>query len=204
MSKVSQARARGPKQIVLASLQDLKLGLDTGCPSLEDFSVVQRSNNGDEPTMKIESFSKGYSYSRGGYNGLALQASKAELAIAQGLKAHPNATLDVTNEAKKEPAAATKTTTKRKVLKDQVKKKQQTARKKPKTAAAKKALQQQQQIEPLQVITCDDCGQNCTAKSWFVPKNEHDFCPACHAKHPKKKGAVPQVNGENVDCIDLV
>jgi hypothetical protein len=208
MSKVSQARARGPKQIVLASLQDLKLGLDTGCPSLEDFPVV----NSDEPTMKIESFSKGYSYSRGGHNGLVLEASKVELAIAQGLRPHPNAKLDVTNGGndKKQPAATTKTTTKRKALKDQVngaaaatktKKKQQPARKKTKTAAAKKS---QQQIEPLQIITCDDCGQTCTTKSWFVPKNEHDFCPACHAKRPDKEGAVPQVNGENVEYFDLV
>lgn len=79
MCKVSQARGR-PK-IVMASLKDLKDGLDAGLASLEEFDFF----NCEEP-MKIASFSSGYKYSRTGYNGLALSASKTEIAAAQGLK----------------------------------------------------------------------------------------------------------------------
>ncbi|CAB9505460.1 DNA ligase [Seminavis robusta] len=78
MSKVSKARDRA--KVKLASLHDLKIGLDNGLAALEDFDFCKA----EEP-MKIQSFSKGYNYQSGGYNGLALQASAEELAIAQGL-----------------------------------------------------------------------------------------------------------------------
>jgi len=71
-SKVSQARKSGRTKLL--SLHDMKLGLERG--SLE-------AAKGAKP-MLVRSFSKGYAQRRGGPNGKALRASKAELAIAMG------------------------------------------------------------------------------------------------------------------------
>ena len=116
MSKVSKARAK-PK-ILLASIHDLKLGLDTGCEALEDFEASKR----EEP-MLIKDFSSGYQFqATKEYNGLALQASKKDLAIAMGfqLPAAENvegaaeAPLSIEDDPRK-PAA----TNKRKAVKDE-------------------------------------------------------------------------------------
>lgn len=73
-SKVSKARANANTRLV--GLHDLKVGIERG--SLEDAMAKP---------MLIRSFSKGFAKRRGGPNGLALKASKEELAIASGTKA---------------------------------------------------------------------------------------------------------------------
>ena len=75
MAKVSKARAAD--HVTMVSLKDLKDGLESGCPRLEDFPVWSR----EEP-MLIQNFSAGYNGS-----GLALKASKKDLAVAQGIVA---------------------------------------------------------------------------------------------------------------------
>lgn len=73
-SKVSKARKSPATRLV--GLHDLKVGIEHG--SLDDAKA--------KPLL-IRSFSKGFSQRRGGPNGLALKASKEELAIASGTKA---------------------------------------------------------------------------------------------------------------------
>eukprot|EP00440_Ansanella_granifera_P001525 gb/GFBE01001642.1/.p1 GENE.gb/GFBE01001642.1/~~gb/GFBE01001642.1/.p1 ORF type:complete len:460 (+),score=116.44 gb/GFBE01001642.1/:1-1380(+) len=94
-SKVSKARKSG--QTKLLSLHDMKVGLERG--SLEDAKAAK--------PLLIRSFSKGYTQRRGGPNGLALRASKAELAIASGTAA-PALADKATRKStsKKRPAAA--------------------------------------------------------------------------------------------------
>lgn len=222
MSKVSAARAR--KNILLASLHDLKLGLDSGLPALEDFDVSSRKE-----TMKIESFSSGYNYAHGGYNGLALAASKADLAIAQGLKPHPDAAKTdpkKTNAAKAKPKK-TSTKKKRKALQDipidsesddnnkkkngksssselvvgnkgksktKMKKKKVSKKKRAQTSATIVVKEEEQQV----IITCDNCGSICTEKSWFLASKAEDYCGACHDAQGTDDGAVLQRNGLTV------
>ena len=65
----------------MASIHDLRKGLDAGYEALEDFEVAKR----EEP-MLIKDFSSGYQYQRNKeYNGLALTASKEELEVAMGV-----------------------------------------------------------------------------------------------------------------------
>lgn len=72
-SKVSKARKQAKTRLL--GLQDLKVGLQRG--SLGD---------GKGRTMKIESFATGFGMRRGGPNGKAAKASKAQLAVASGAK----------------------------------------------------------------------------------------------------------------------
>jgi hypothetical protein len=136
MSKVSKARASS--KVLLVSLMDLKQGLDDGNSCLEDFPVFSK----EEP-MKIKDFSMGYAKS-GGHNGLALSASKKELAIAQGLivpkKKRPVASLEngpiaLDNGGEQKPEAK-----KRKPLPESTKQanSQPTKTKAPSAAATKK------------------------------------------------------------------
>ena len=74
MSKVADARVR--PNVILATLKDLKDGLDAGFESLKKFDFFNR----EEP-LKIKSFSAGYKF-----NGKALEASKEEMEVAQGVK----------------------------------------------------------------------------------------------------------------------
>lgn len=65
----------------MASIHDLKKGLDAGFGALEDFELAKR----EEP-MLIKEFSSGYQYQRSKeYNGLALTASKEALEVAMGV-----------------------------------------------------------------------------------------------------------------------
>jgi hypothetical protein len=100
----------------LASLRDIKEGLDAGLESFEEFEIYKSHNAGDK--MLIENFSAGYHSRRGGYNGLALTASKKTMLIAQGL-IDPNEKLENDkpmsmlaiengNEEDKKPAAVIK------------------------------------------------------------------------------------------------
>lgn len=51
--------------------------------------------------------------------------------------------------------------------------------------------------EDAAAITCDICGVDCVAESYFVKKEELDICPDCHEKDLKKyKGAEHQKEGE--------
>jgi hypothetical protein len=103
MSKVSKGRQQ--TNCLLASIKDLKLGLDTGCQTIEAFEVYNRG----EPLM-IQSFSKGY-----GNNSLALTASKKDLATARGQtpatkKKKPKATAVVGKIEENSKKQASKTT----------------------------------------------------------------------------------------------
>ena len=110
MSKVNKAR-RQPSKTVLASIRDIKEGLDAGLESFEEFDIYKSHHGGE--TMKIESFSAGYHTNRGGYNGLALTASKKEMLIAQGLldptekieSAKPTSSVLSIENGNKKPAA---------------------------------------------------------------------------------------------------
>ena len=46
-------------------------------------------------------------------------------------------------------------------------------------------------------VNCDGCGVDCTEKSWFVSKDDTDWCEACVGKGI---AAVPQINGVDVPC----
>lgn len=50
-------------------------------------------------------------------------------------------------------------------------------------------------------ITCDDCGVDCTALSWFVAKgrSERDFCDKCIG--PSGLVGVRQVNGVVAEAL---
>lgn len=91
-SKVSKARNNPSTRLI--GLHDLKVGIEQG--SLEEAK--------GRP-MLVRSFSKGYAKRRGGPNGLALKASKEELAIASGRKA-PRALTSGAVRPLKRPAAA--------------------------------------------------------------------------------------------------
>jgi len=91
-SKVSKARNNPSTRLI--GLHDLKVGIEQG--SLEEAK--------GKP-MLVRSFSKGYAKRRGGPNGLALKASKEELAIASGRKA-PRALTSGAARPLKRPAAA--------------------------------------------------------------------------------------------------
>lgn len=71
------------------------------------------------------------------------------------------------------------------------------AKKKP---PAKKAPARKRKAETTstaamgELITCDGCGVNCTARSWHVERSGEDFCSKCHIG----KVAVAQVNGITV------
>jgi hypothetical protein len=133
MSKVSKARASG--KVLLMSIHDLKEGLDLGCTCLENFDAFSRT----EP-MKIKDFSMGYKE-----NGLALTASKKDLAVAQqGLvqnKKRPvmsleNGTTALDNGNDKKPAAK-----KRKPLAEsKISNQPATTKKKASAAPIKKAV----------------------------------------------------------------
>ena len=40
----------------------------------------------------------------------------------------------------------------------------------------------EEEEEEEDVIVCDQCGEDCTAESWFLAKSEKDFCFACYGK----------------------
>jgi hypothetical protein len=156
MSKVSQARAKD--KVLLVGLMDLKQGLDDGKACLEDFAVFSK----EEP-MKIKDFSMGYA-KRSGYNGLALTASKKDLAIAQGAvqkKKRSVASLEsgpaaLDNDGEQKPAAkkrkplaestnqSTKTKTTTKKASTTTTKKSEAAAKKPAKTKVKKPSSKEQ------------------------------------------------------------
>ena len=209
MSKVSKARASN--KVLMVGLGDLKDGLDSGCPCLENFPVWSR----EEP-MIIENFSAGFKGT-----GLALTASKKDLAVAQGIlpsaKTLKEGVTTVESEDKKPAAkkrkqqeATTRTTSsvekkKRKTASTSGKKtavkeastaivvvtkpkKKTTTKKKPKTKQEFK-------------ITCDGCSTDCTERSWFYEKTDQDFCDPCHSKKNKRSRgnkAILQSKGEAV------
>mmetsp|Transcript_13473 Transcript_13473/g.16454 ORF Transcript_13473/g.16454 Transcript_13473/m.16454 type:complete len:636 (-) Transcript_13473:299-2206(-) len=214
MSKVSKARAKN--NILLVSLHDLKLGLDSGAVALENFAVATRKE-----TMKIQSFSKGYSYSRGGHNGMVLSASKIELAIAQGLKPHSNtdktkkvatekhkvlqdAIVDTASDAtskrlkigKRENGESSSPELSVKNKKRSINKTKKAAKNK-KTKAGTSTVVVMKEKEQQDIITCDKCGHVCTKQSWFIASKEEDYCNICHGMYDIE-GAVLQRNGHNV------
>lgn len=79
-------------------------------------------------------------------------------------------------------------------LKDSKSKK--AATKKPK-APSKKATKKSKKAKESFSITCDGCGVDCTAKSWFIEQDESDFCGECK-EAGGKENAVMQVDGEPV------
>lgn len=181
----------------MASLKDLKEGLDGGAAALEDFSFCNR----EEP-MKIQSFSAGYQLATG-YNGLALEASKEEMAAAKGFsskkkaataKAPPTTAKVIEIEDDKKPAAKPSSSSsrqKRKALETVAanKKTKKTKKSKPKGKCRKKVEPEREDEELEDVIACDSCGVECTEESWFLATTEEDFCPQCH-KEKGIEGAV--------------
>jgi uncharacterized cupin superfamily protein len=59
------------------------------------------------------------------------------------------------------------------------------------------AVEGEEDEEAGAAITCDVCGEDCVAESYFVKKEELDICLACYEKDKKKyKKAEHQKNGE--------
>jgi hypothetical protein len=51
-----------------------------------------------------------------------------------------------------------------------------------------------QSIHPREIATaCDECGADCSARSWFATETGEDFCGVCHEE--KGKGHVLQIYG---------
>lgn len=213
MAKVSKARAAD--HVVMVSLKDLKDGLESGCPRLEDFPVWSR----DEP-MLIQNFSAGYNGS-----GLALKASKKDLAVAQGIVAlaakkreppsRPNLKKQPTVDKVESGGTTSQGTTHTEVLRT-LRKRKSTSSLTPATAGAaggiaKKMLLDESSSSAVVVmpksskrgkkqqfnVACDGCGTDCTARSWFYPIMEQDYCDKCHTKQKSKHGddAVLQFKG---------
>jgi hypothetical protein len=51
--------------------------------------------------------------------------------------------------------------------------------------------------EEVTTTTCDGCGGDCSARSWFVEETDEDYCDACHSE--KGKGDILQLNGLTVN-----
>lgn len=206
-SKVSKARAQNG--IHLASLKEIKEGLDAGLASIEEFAFCNR-----EQPMMIQNFSAGFK-TRDGFNGLALEASKEDLEIAHGLKPHPESVkkkapppvIMIGDDSDQKPAAKpTKSSRsqKRKALEavpsgpnvsSNKKKAKKTRGRVAKVMSQAKRKSDEEELED--VITCDICDKECTDESWFVPKTEKDFCPHCYTAG-SIQGAVLQRQGKPV------
>lgn len=208
MSKVSKARAAD--HVVMVSLKDLKDGLDSGCRRLEDFSAWSR----EEP-MLIQNFSNGYYGS-----GLALQASKKDLAVAQGIVALAKKRGDAKRGAsnrlalKEELMAKVESedmvshgTTRVNALQGLRKRKSTSAQTTTTAATAKKKLEKDSRSAAIVLarptkrgrkqsefhVTCDECGTDCTMRSWFYPSSEQDYCDKCHTKQQANENDVEAV-----------
>ena len=174
-SKINKARKRGTVQLV--NLKDLtEQGIFAG--QLEAAAPVM-----------IESFSSGY-----GGNGLAALASAEQLAIAAGLAPAQLAATAAAASKKRPPKEEEDSKPAAKKLK----------KKKAPAPVAKKSTKAKK-VEPSAAetttfkINCDGCGVDCSAKSWFVAKDETDWCDACVPG--KENGAILQINGVDAPAI---
>ena len=100
------------------------------------------------------------------FNSKALRASDEEMLIASGLKSPPKAIQDVNGAGKRKPLGT---------------------KAKPKAKKIKKSVEKFD-------INCDQCGVDCTLKSWHFEKNGYDYCVKCHLEEGMT-GGVLQNNG---------